>query len=200
MVNIISCGTSKGNDIAVKLAAVQVMSTVIGNFDEAAADCAVHAEFIISSIYRLAHECVELEAQSMLLETIPLVLLYMTGTGSDITATVANASVTPLPSIWDYASGERVLLRRNIITILSIVTSSLGPAASETLFPISFRILASSLDRRGSVDHAFLVNEALLLWLTTLRYTKTYSEPIGTLFPTLIGLLEVDFEHLRYVP
>lgn len=173
---------------------------MLGNFDEAAADCALHAEFIIDSLYRLANEFVELESQSMLLDVIPLVLLYMTGTGRDITATVANASVSPLPSIWDCACGKRVLLRRSIITILSIVTSSIGPGASEILFPISFHILASSLDTSASVDHAFQVDETLLLWLTTLRFTETYSDPIGTLFPALVGLLEVDFEHLRYVP
>jgi hypothetical protein len=197
LIKIITYNTSKSNDIAVKLAAVQVISTMLGNFDEAAADCALHAEFIIDSLYRLANEFVELESQSMLLDVIPLVLLYMTGTGRDITATVANASVSPLPSIWDCACGKRVLLRRSIITILSIVTSSIGPGASEILFPISFHILASSLDTSASVDHAFQVDETLLLWLTTLRFTETYSDPIGTLFPALVGLLEVDFEHLR---
>jgi hypothetical protein len=197
MAEIIASDTTAHNDIAVKLSALQVMAAFVSNFDEAADECVLHAEFIVNSLYRLANECDELESQTSVLEVIPLILTYIVGTGRGITSEVANASVAPLPSIWDGSSGERVLLRRSIISVLIVIAASLGPAGVERLLPIALPIIASSLDPGARTEHSFLVDETLMLWLTILRFTETYTTSIGTLFPFVIGLLEVDFEHLR---
>lgn len=199
MVEIIACETSTSHDIAVKLSAVQVISAIVGDFEDTAEYCIPHAESIISSLYQLANECTELESQSLVLGVIPIILSYITGTGRDITASVANISVIPLPSIWDSASGERARLRENVLSILAMLTSSIGPAAVERLLPISMHVVSASLDPKTRSEHSFLSDETLLLWLTTLRFMEAYSECIGTLFPAVVALLEVDFEHLRYV-
>jgi len=199
MAEIISADTRTYNDIVVKLSAVQVIATMVGSFDEAAEECISHAEFIVNSLYRLANECEELDSQSTILEVIPLILTYIIGTGREISPEVANASVAPLPSIWDGSSGERVLIRRNIIPVLNVVASSLGPMGVERLLPIVLPIIASSLEPRARTEHSFLVDEVLMLWLTILRFTEIYTAAIGSLFPAAIGLLEVDFDHLRYV-
>lgn len=170
---------------------------MVGNFDEVAKQCVPHAAIIVESLYRLANECDDLESQSNVLDAIPQVLTYITGTGGIITAEVATASVAPLPSVWDGSNGERVLLRRNVISILVVVASSLGSADVERLLPIMLPIIASSLDPRTSTEHSFLVDEALLLWLTIIRLTETYTTTLGILFQSVVGLLEVDFEHLR---
>jgi hypothetical protein len=47
------------------------------------------------------------------------------------------------------------------------------------------------------MDHSFLAGEALLLWLMILRFTKSYSTIMGAMFPRLIEVLDIDFEHLR---
>lgn len=197
MAEIVASNTSTYNDVAVKLSSVQVISTIVGNFDEAAEYCVPHAESIITSLYRLANECDELESQSIVLDVIPLILMYITCTGRGITAAVADVSVASLPSIWDSTSDDRVLLRRNVISILTIVTSSIGPTAVERLLPISLHVISASLDPNTSSEHSFLFNETLLLWLTTLRFAEAYSESIGSLFSTVVALVEVDFEHLR---
>ena len=196
MAEIIAAETSVHNDIAVKFSAVQVISTLVSDFDEAADECVSSAEFIIKSLYRFANECDELDSQSSIINVIPLILSYTIGTGRSITFEVANASVIPLPSIWDGSSCERVVLRRNVISILIVIASSLGPAV-EMLLHIGLPIIASSLDPRARTEHSFLIDETLILWLAFLRFTEVYTTSIGNLFPLLIGLLEDDFEHLR---
>jgi hypothetical protein len=170
---------------------------IVGSFEDAANECVTHAEFTINSLYRLASECNELESQSTVLDTISLVLSYLIGTGRDVTLEVANASVAPLPSLWDAGHGERVLIRRNVISILVGIASSVGSTGVEQLLQIALPIIDSSLDTRARAEHSFLVDETLLLWLTILRFTESYSAILGSVFPKLIGVLEIDFEHLR---
>jgi hypothetical protein len=197
MVEIIAIETCTQNDIAVKLSAAQVISTIVGNFEDAAEECVTHAEFTVNSLYRLASECDELESQSAVLDTISLVLSYLIGTGRDITFEVANAAVAPLPSVWDAGRGERVLIRRNVISILVAIVSSVGPTGVEQLLQIALPIIDSSLDTRTRTEHYFLDDETLLLWLTILRFTESYTATIGAVFPRLMGVLEIDLEHLR---
>jgi hypothetical protein len=197
LVEIIAIETCTQNDIAVKLSAAQVISTTVGNFEQAAEEFVPHAEFTVNSLYRLASECDELESQSIVLDTISLILSYLVGTGRDVTLGVANASVAPLPSIWDAGIGERVLIRRNVISILVAIVSSVGPTCVEKLLQIALPIIDTSLDPRTRTDHSFLAGETLLLWLTLLRFTESYSTVIGAVFPRLIGVLDIDFEHLR---
>lgn len=197
MVKVITTTTSVGNDIAVKLSAVQVISNMLSNFDEAAGESIMHAEVIVGSLYRLAGDCDEIDSHSIILDAIPLLLLYIVGNGRDITLEVANAAVSPLSNIWDASCGERVLLRRSILAILVVVISSLGPTGVDSLLPIVIPIIASSLDSRTRTEHSFLVEEALVLWLTILRFTGAYTPEVGDLIPMAVGLLDVDFEYLR---
>ena len=199
MVEIIAAETSAQNDIAVKLSAVQVISTMLGTFEEAAENCVSLAEMLIDSLYRLANECDELESQSKVLDTISFLLAYLVGTGRDLSFEVANASVAPLGSIWDASSEDRVLIRRNVVSILIAIASAVGPRGVEQLLPIALPIIDSSLDPRTSTEHSFLVAETLILWLTVLRFSETYSDAVGSLFVRAVELLEIDFEHLRYV-
>jgi hypothetical protein len=197
MVEIIAIETCTQNDIAVKLSAAQFISTTVGNFEDGADECVTHAEFTVNSLYQLASECDELESQSAVLDTISLVLSYLIGTGRDVTLEVANASVAPLPSVWDGGRGERVLIRRNVISILVAMVSSVGPTGVEQLLRIALPIIDSSLDTRSRAEHSFLADETMLLWLTILRFTESYTAILGAVFWRLIGVLETDFEHLR---
>jgi hypothetical protein len=160
-------------------------------------ECMPHAEVTVNSLYRLASECSELECQSIVLDSISLILTYLTGTGQDVTLEVANASVAPLPSIWDAGIGEYVLIRRNVISILVAIVSLFGFTCIEKLLQITLPIIDSSLDPRTRTDHSFLAGEALLLWLMILRFTESYSTIMGAMFPRLIEVLDIDFEHLR---
>lgn len=197
MVEVLAADTSKHNDIAVKLSAVQAISIMASNFDEAMEEGVPYAAFIVNALYRLANECEELESQSSVLDTIPVILTYIIGTGRDITPEVATGAIAPLPSVWDNCCLARVPLRRNVILILTVVVASTGPAEAERLLHIALPIIASSVDPRSSADHSFLVGDALLLWLSILRNSGTYNSTIGEMFQLVVRLVEVDFEHLR---
>ena len=110
---------------------------------------------------------------------------------------VANASVAPLPSIWEAGIGEYVLIQRNVISVLIAIVSLFAFMCIEKLLQITLPVIDSSLDPRTRMDHSFLAVEVLLLWLMILHFTKSYSTIMGAMFPRLIEVLDIDFEHLR---
>lgn len=197
MVEIIATETSHRNDLVVKLSAVQVISTMLANFDEAAEKCIPLVTVMIGSLYRFAGECIELESQNKVLEAIPLLLMYIVGTGRDVSLEALTATVATLPSIWDGITVERIMLRRNVVSILTAVASSVEEDMVDSLLPVALPIIASSLDPQTSTENAFMVDEILLLWLTILRKAKSYSNTVGNMFHLVVSLLGADFEHLR---
>lgn len=109
-----------------------------------------------------------------------------------MTNEMLNLIVTPLSTIWDDATDQNLLLKRNVLTILSCIASFVGPESCSVLYPLALPMIDDSLAKEENV---FLVEEALKIWWTFLRLSKVYDQMLGKLFIRAAELSK-DLEHV----
>ena len=180
------------NDVCVRLTAVEAMEALLTQCESETQILHSIAEPTIPALFQLTNECVEVESRSSCLSLISTLITYVGVTGGHLTNDILNTIVLNLTSIWEISIDQNLLLKRNVLTILSCVASLVGPDQAALLYPLALPIIDDSFAREENV---FLVEEALTLWLVFLRLSKGYDSLLGILFARAADLSR-DLEHV----
>jgi len=189
---MLASALSAQNDICVRLTAVQAMDALLPLSENAPAILHSIVGPTASAIYELTNECTEVESRSMCLDLLSNLITYVGVTGGTLTDEILNMIVAPISSIWDSAKDQNLVLKRNVLTILSCIASLVGPESCTVLHPLVLPMIDDSLARE---ENLFLVEEALKIWWTFLRLSKTYDQVLGKLFIRAVEL-STDLEHV----
>ena len=197
LVSILLDDSDPKNDIMVKLAAVEAFNAVLYDPDESLRSLLLTPNELIKSLYALVGCCENIENQSQTLSCISLILSTIVGNEHAVDIGTAEAILFPLSRIWETASGENVILRREVLSILSGTATALKKEHSGGLFPIALPLLSNVLDPSTREENHFLLETALNLWLTMLRLAGSYDHNLGLLFGRVKDLLDQDLEHVK---
>mmetsp|Transcript_27442 Transcript_27442/g.46712 ORF Transcript_27442/g.46712 Transcript_27442/m.46712 type:complete len:540 (-) Transcript_27442:98-1717(-) len=187
---MLSSALLSASDICIRLTAVQAMDALLPFCEDVPSLLQSTIEHTASAIYQLVNECSEVESRSACLDLLTnLICVQLRGS---LTTAVLNTIVAPLSSIWENAIDQNLLLRRNVLGILSCVASFVGPESCTILYPLALPMIDDSFAREENV---FLVEEALKIWYVFLRLSKTYDPLLGKLFVRCAELSK-DLEHV----
>jgi len=144
------------------------------------------------ALYRLTNECIDVESRSSCLELISNLIAYVGVTGGTLSNDILNTIIAPLPSVWDNAVNQNLLLKRNVLTMLSCIATFVGPDQAAVLHPLALPVIDDCFARE---ENMFLVGEALKAWWVFIRLSKTYDETLAKLFIRAVELSK-DLENL----
>lgn len=170
---------SGDQDACVRLTTCQSLEALLPYCEERPDLIQSTVELVIPVVYDLTGQCSEVENRMMCLELISTLINYVRVTRGDISNNTLNVIVSPLTSIWTNAVGQNLLLKRNVLSVVSSVASYVGPSQASILHPIGLPMIDDCFQ---CDDCAFLVEDALKLWLTFLRLTTEYDTNLGKLF------------------
>ena len=171
---------SASNDICVRLTAVQSLDAILPQCEDVPSILNSIVESTVPALYQLTNECAEVESRSVCLDLLSNIITYVGVTGGShaLTNEILNAIVAPLSSIWANATDQNLLLRRNVLAILSCVAAFVGSEQITVLYPLALPLIDDSFAH----ENVFLVEDALKIWCTIIRLSKTYDPMLGKLF------------------
>ncbi|KAL7546797.1 hypothetical protein ACHAWF_010132 [Thalassiosira exigua] len=188
----VASALSSHDDVCVRLTAVQALDSLLPYCEDTPQLLHAIVDSAVPAIYQLTNQCAEVESRSACLELLSNLVTYVGMTGGSLSHDLLNVIVAPLSSIWDNAVNENLLLKRNVLTILSCVASYVGPESCKVLYPLALPLVDDSLARDENV---FLVQEALKIWWLFLRLSRQYDPLMGKLFLRAAELSR-DLEHV----
>ena len=184
------------SDICVRLSAVEAIEALLPYCEDNPSILQSIISLSVPSLYKLANECSEVESRSACLDLIANLITYIGVAGNQhaLTNDMLNTIVAPLSSIWNNSNDQNLLLKRNVLGILSCVASFVGPDQVGVLHPLALPLIDASF--AGGEDSAFLAEEALRIWLVFIRLSKTYDpNTIGKLYVRAAELSK-DLDHI----
>ena len=190
---MLASALSSHNDICTRLTAVQAMEALLPQCEDQRSILQSIVEPTVPALYQLANECTQLQSRIECLDLLSNLITYVSGSLSTLSNGVLNAIVAPLSTIWSNSLDQNLLLKRNVLGILSCVASFVGPDQVTVLHPLALPLIDDSLSREENV---FLVEEALQLWWVFLRLSKTYDPNLGKLYIRAADLSR-DLEHVK---
>eukprot|EP00956_Cyclotella_meneghiniana_P000935 scaffold1110_cov78-Cyclotella_meneghiniana.AAC.8 len=143
----------------------------------------------IPALYALASHCDYLENRTACLELVSTFIAYVKVFAGKLSPVVLNAIASPLPSTWDDAIDQNLLLKRNVLGIISCVASCVGPQQASILYPMALPMIDNAFQ---SDELVFLVEDALQLWYVFLQMLTRYDALVGKLFVHAGKLSTVD--------
>lgn len=180
------------NDVCVRLTAVQSLEVLLPCCEERRDILQSLVEPIVPAVYALTEHCSEVENRTTCLEFISTVILYVNVSGGELSNNILNAIASPLLMIWNNAIDQNLLLKRNVLSILSCLASYVGPDQVSILYPLALPMIDASFQGNG---HLYLVEDALRIWYTFLRLSKSYASLLGKLF-VHAAKLSKELEHV----
>ncbi len=180
------------NDICVRLTAVEAMEAILPYCEDSPKLLHSITHSSIAALYQLTNDCLEVDSRSSCLGLLSTLISFVGVLGGSLSNDVLNTVVSPLPSIWEDSIEQNLLLKRNVLNIISSVATLVGPDQASLLYPIALPMLDQSF---GKEENIFLVQEALRMWLVFLRLSNGYNGSIGMLF-TRAANLSKDLEHV----
>lgn len=180
------------NDLCVRLTTVQALDSLLPQCESDTSVLHSIVQPLATALYQLTNECDEIESRSSCLDLLANLITYVGVNGATLSNEVLDTIVTPLPSIWENATGQNLIFRRSILNILSCIASLLSSAQRAVLHPIALRMIDDCIAKEETM---FLVNEALKSWWLFLRLSPTYDELLSTLFFHAADISK-DFDHI----
>jgi hypothetical protein len=200
------------NDLCVRLTMVEATNAFIYAIDYNEAGMAAirtFATMAIDPLYELFSQCDELESQSMILSCISLILSTAVGICAEggissnaiMTDSVANSAVRPLSNIWSNASGQKAILRRDALTILSCIASGVERQQVVNLYPLVLPMIDDAINPANTDENSFLMEDAFSLWLGLLRLSTPGDmnsvSQLDALYIRAPPALERGLEHVK---
>ena len=191
MRSLVSILTKNGtcNDVCVKLNVVQSLETLLPYCEDRPDLLQSLLEPSIPALYALASHCNYLENRTACLELVSTFISFVKVFAGELSPVVLNAIASPLPSIWDDAIDQNLLLKRNVLGIVSCVASYVGPQQASILYPMALPMIDNAFQ---SDELVFLVEDALQLWYVFLQMLTRYDALVGKLFVHAGKLSTVD--------
>jgi len=186
---------SSHSDICVRLSAVEAIEALLPYCEDNPSILQSIISQSVPGLYKLTNECSEVESRSACLDLLANLITYIGVAGAQhaLTNNMLNTIVAPLASIWDNSTDQNLLLKRNVLGILSCVASFVGPDQVGVLHPLALPLIDASF--AGGEDNAFLAEEALKIWLVFIRLSKTYDPLVGKLYIRAVELSK-DLDHV----
>jgi len=182
-----------GGDLCLRLTAVQAMDALLPYCEDAPQLLHSITDVTIPALYQLTNDCSEVESRASSLDLISNIITYVSCTGGNLSAKLLNNIVAPLATIWENATDQNLLLRRNVLSIISCVASFVGPNEATVLYPLALPMIDDSF---GKEENVFLVDEALKIWWVFLELARGYDPLFGKLYLRAPGLSK-DLEHVK---
>jgi hypothetical protein len=179
-------------DTCVRLTVVQTLEALIPYCEEVPGVLQSIIEPVIPSIYELIGDCNELENRATCLELMSTLLTFVKVSGGVLSNNILNTIATPLSLIWENAVDQHLLLKRNVLDILSSLASYVGRDQAAILYPMALPMIDDCFQYD---NYVFMVEDALRLWFVLLRLSSNYDSLIGKLF-VHAGKLSQDLEHV----
>lgn len=122
--NILIDHSSAQNDAAVKLTAVQALSTITYDPPENFTSYLHQPDALIASLYKMASELEELESKTESLALVQLLLTTFLYTGQQIDdTTMINNMVKPLEQLWTSSVEQYAMLRSSVSKTFTMCAS-----------------------------------------------------------------------------
>ncbi|GMH59677.1 hypothetical protein TrST_g2981 [Triparma strigata] len=180
------------SDAMVKLTCVQTLNGLFEDWDFDIPSFHSLSAPTIRGLYALLDRVEELESSTLILQTCSVLVARM---GMTLGAEAANAVVLPLLQIWELA-GDKNVLRKYVLTILTNVSAAVSAEEVTLLYPVVQPML--DLSTGGGNAHVYLTDDALRLWLALMRVAPEYNEGFHLLFPKISNIVvNMDWEHLK---
>lgn len=195
LVGLLTTALSSVDDVCVRLATVLAIETLLPHCENSLSlmpPISSIVEATAPALYRLTNECVDVESRSSCLELLSNLIAYVGVTGGTLSNDILNTIIAPLPSVWDNAVNQNLLLKRNVLTMLSCIATFVGPDQAAVLHPLALPVIDDCFARE---ENMFLVGEALKAWWVFIRLSKTYDETLAKLFIRAVELSK-DLENL----
>jgi len=187
---------SNQNDSAVKLAAVQALSTIAYDPPENFISFLNQPDNLIESLYILTNELEEVDNKAEPLSLVQLLLTtFMISNEYIDDDKMITSIVRPLEQIWNSSVDQYLMLRSSVLSILRSV-AAFGKNHAINLQPVTLPLLDHALDPNNH-EHTFLVADSLDLWLSMLRFSTVYDSNWCIIFHRTKQLLQQDLEHLK---
>lgn len=195
LVGLLTTALSSVNDVCVRLTTVLAIETLLPHCENSLSIMPPISSIVDATapaLYRLTNECIDVESRSSCLELISNLIAYVGVTGGTLSNDILNTIIAPLPSVWDNAVNQNLLLKRNVLTMLSCIATFVGPDKVAVLHPLALPVIDDCFARE---ENMFLVGEALKAWWVFIRLSKTYDETLAKLFIRAVELSK-DLENL----
>ena len=145
----------------------------------------------VRGILHTLTEASDFETQTRLFE---LLKVLMDRVGEDIVP-FADDIMASLPALWGGPEEDgRGLLRMQVLQVLQGLLSAVGPAAAQAADVVS-QIVRGAL-HPSSPDVGILAEDALQLWLLSLRSATAVTWPLLDIYARMAELCEATTEHL----
>ena len=121
----------------------------------------------LKGMYSLLSVVNELEHRELVLKTCEVLIIRV---GADLPREAYPTAVEPLLQIWQNSlSNNNNILRKHVLSILMSVTSNVQESDVLQLYSVCIPMLDYSLNVVDNAADAFLLEEAMKLWLTIVR-------------------------------
>ena len=151
------------------------------------------AECTVPCLYKTLEDSSDPESQSMCLDLIANLVTYVGAVGGELSSSTLNVIVSPLRPIFVNATAEHLLIRRNVLAILSSVATFIGREQVKLLHPLALPLLHDCL---ADETNLFMEEEALQTWYVILRLSSSYESALGDLFECCATRISHDLRHL----
>jgi hypothetical protein len=195
LVGLLTTALSAESDICVRLTTVLAFESLLPHCEISLSKMAPISSILEAtapSLYRLTNECQEVDSMSSCLDLISNLIVYVNVTGGSLSNDILDAIIAPLPAVWNNAVHQNLLLKRNVLTMLSCIATFVGPDQAVVLHPLALPMID---DCFGREENAFLVGEALKAWWLFVRLSKSYDGMLAKLFIRAVDLSR-DLESL----
>jgi hypothetical protein len=117
--------------------------------------------------------------------------------GNNIEMGVAKEIIQPLLGLWKNSTDGNLVLRRDVLTIVSSILSIITNENVEVIHVMVFSLLDTALDPINRNENSFLFGDALTLWLKLLRFTNRYESSFGIIYNRVKDVIMQDLEHVK---
>ena len=186
---------SAENDVCVRLTTVLAFETLLPYCESSLSNMPYISSIVEATapaLYRLTNECQKVDSRSACLDLLSNLIAYVSVTGGTLSNEILDTIIAPLSAVWHNAENQNLLLKRNVLTMLSCIAILVGSDQAAVLHPLALPVIDDCFEREENV---FLVGEALKAWWLFVRLSKTYDGMLTKLF-IRAAVLSKDLENL----
>lgn len=177
-------------DFVVRLSAAMTLKHSVNDFEFDPEQFMPYLSTIFGLLFSLLKEAHECDTKMQVLHVMSF-MIEVVGVGIQ---PHAAPLAQYLPGLWEESSDHSMLRCAILTTLVHMVTGLMRE--SEGLHEFLINIVRVSTDVKEDC-HVYLLEDGLLLWLTTLENTANPHDALLQLFDNMLPLLEISSENLR---
>lgn len=177
-------------DFVVRLSAAMTLKQSVDDFEFDPEQFMPYLPTIFGLLFNLLKEAHECDTKMQVLHVMSF-MIEVVGVGIQ---PHAAPLAQYLPALWEESQDHNMLRCAILTTLVHMVTGLMRE--SQGLHEFLINIISVSTDVKNDC-HVYLMEDGLLLWLTTLENTATPHGPLLDIFDNMLPLLELSTENLR---